>query len=371
MQYDFGEFRDLAFFSWQVPVYGFKWDDESVPPKRIVHGIEEKISQKEYVSSPLLVENPETIIEMSYFPFEDCPTLFLQFADTETTLDGIIAFANKFGKLWTNHGFLLNVEEIIFMPSVEISSKEEQYKLIFPTSKEKKYSYIIGEPFSYWATEIKLMKNATRLWGWLQNEEVGKLSQVINWYDNGGGFNVALGELDNIKLFRKLPKEEQRFCFDYDISFRDYNRTNSKHIMESTKPGEILLPARIALIDIINKKLEQSPVHHRILLDEKNEPKQYVVPDNLLSAMWFQFYQSLTGEKKYKRCAVCQLWENVTEKRTDWLYHNSCGNTFRVRKSRGIRDILKNKKSIEEVASHCGVSPKLVREWLELEKKGD
>lgn len=54
------------------------------------------------------------------------------------------------------------------------------------------------------------------------------------------------------------------------------------------------------LNDIINTKLKNHPLHLRLLLDENNYPKQFVIPESLLGAMWYQFFQSITGEKNIK-----------------------------------------------------------------------
>jgi hypothetical protein len=370
LQYDYGEFREMAAFSWNVPIYGFCWDDNVIPLKELVHGKEQKLVEKEYIKTPLLVENPETTLLRTYLPFEEEPTLFLKFADTKTTLDEILKFANQYGKLSSNHGFLINIEEIMFVPLIEVKSKEDRYKLCYPNSNQKSYYSNIGEPFNYWETEINSMKNAIRLWNWIRDEDVGKLSQVINW-DNSG-FNVALGDSNEIKAFRTLSKKEQAVSyFNFKIQYNSYKKFIEKKIFELIKTDEIVLPAKIVLNNLINKKLAKYPLRLRLLLDEKNEPKQFVVPDNLLGAMWFQLFQSITGEKKYKKCAVCGTWENVTEKRTDWLYHDSCGSTFRGRKRRGIQDVLNGKKSLEEVAKHCGVSVSLIKEWLKSRNKGE
>ena len=68
--------------------------------------------------------------------------------------------------------------------------------------------------------------------------------------------------------------------------------------------------------------------------DNYHHLKQGQVPENLLAAMWYQFLQTITGEKKFKRCAVCNNWEDVTYKKATWKQHPECGNRKRVNRYR-------------------------------------
>lgn len=365
----FGEFRELAIFSWEYPVSGFYWENNLNPLKSLEYGTEREIHENEYVPKPLLIENPEVMTMNRYLPLDEESALFLKFSDIDISEEGILKFANKYGRLWANHGYLIGIEQVEFIPKIEVKSKEEQYKLWFPEVEERGNSFIIGEPFIYWETEIISMRNAVRLWKWIESEDIGKLSFVVNWDRDGGGFDCALGEINDIKLFRKLPRKEQRIMGgEYNIQYRFFNENVSKEVLYLTKKGDIILPAKILLNDIINTKLKNHPLHLRLLLDENNYPKQFVVPESLLGAMWYQFFQSITGEKKYKKCAVCGTWENVNEKREDWLYHDSCGSTFRSRKKRGLMSIIAGKKTVEEVAENCGVSVSVVKQWIEDKK---
>lgn len=87
---------------------------------------------------------------------------------------------------------------------------------------------------------------------------------------------------------------------------------------------------------VIWGKLTDYPL--KLILDPvNNQTPGYFFPSNLISAMWYQFYLWVIGKKRYRRCAVCGKWEDITNRRSDWSAHPECALKVRVKRYREKR----------------------------------
>jgi len=64
----------------------------------------------------------------------------------------------------------------------------------------------IGERLTQWKDEIKTFKRVAQVWEWVQNEDAGKLGQVIVWHDNAVAFELK-GDDGSILEFRLIAGE--------------------------------------------------------------------------------------------------------------------------------------------------------------------
>lgn len=89
----------------------------------------------------------------------------------------------------------------------------------------------------------------------------------------------------------------------------------------------------------MNKKIwkladgELGTIHPRLLRNQKDEIRSYLVPSNMLAALWLQFYMAVCGERIIKCCVYekCRKWEDVTDlpRPSRWKGHPSCLNAKR------------------------------------------
>jgi len=79
--------------------------------------------------------------------------------------------------------------------------------------------------------------------------------------------------------------------------------------------------------------------------------------------MWFQLFQAVTGERKYKQSAFCQTWD-VTGLRSDWKGHRSCRRNNRQLRHTAGKAIQPGKTTVEEVAEKRQASVEEVISWL-------
>jgi len=166
------------------------------------------------------------------------------------------------------------------------------------------------------------------------------LSQVIRW-TNDDNIQYLFGELGDIATFSStgIQYDSNGNCL---TDLKGYIVPRSHRLFDKPQhdlfkriaKNDYFLPAQFIIQQIINKNLDQYPVKPRLLMDKNNTLKQFFVPSSLLSCMWFQFFQVVTGERKIKQCAYCGQWENITNKYASWKYHSHCGNKARVKKHR-------------------------------------
>lgn len=169
----------------------------------------------------------------------------------------------------------------------------------------------------------------------------------------------------------RLPHDQEPLCFKFaglsgsEESFLDFASGYGSLLLPSKAEAKIWLPqpetlsfwqiehekakeavllwntsssqqlqALKSLAILINDQLHTYKVYPMLILDAKNRFKQSFVPSNVIAAIWMQFLQIFTGERKYKQCELCGLWADVTDSRANWRYHISCYNTHRTQEWR-------------------------------------
>lgn len=87
---------------------------------------------------------------------------------------------------------------------------------------------------------------------------------------------------------------------------------------------------------VLWRKFTEYPL--KLVLDPLEEQTPaYFFPSNLISAMWYQLYLWVIGKKRYRRCAVCGKWEDITNRRSDWSAHPECALKVRAQRYREKR----------------------------------
>lgn len=99
------------------------------------------------------------------------------------------------------------------------------------------------------------------------------------------------------------------------------------------KPAKFFYKA--LLREIINSKLDTFPVKFNLFQNpDTNIFKQVVRPSNLISFMWYQFLQDVTGERKIKQCSICKRYSDITNVKGEWDHHPECAVKRRVDRTR-------------------------------------
>lgn len=290
-----------------VPNKGYCWlahADEVFPA----------LGQKREGRPPLLIVNRGSTKSRRYEPLQDSPTLYREFASLAFTDEAILEFANKYG--W------LGVAETFFTPR----NMPELVPGLPPAT------FVHGEGRNIWHNEISEMDFLVRLWDLKSAGSVEQLSKFLTWdFDRGavrleGGMaNKRLVDSSDPMVIRRI--EAPSVVEDLPVKLfgsliADATAVNP-HLYEQWVPGDPVGPITLHVANRVNDRLGDH-VSPRLLLNPSNQALGYVVPRNLLGAMWLEFYLDIIGKLNVRRCAVCGEDMEVSEARSTKTMHDRC-----------------------------------------------
>lgn len=254
----------------------------------------------------------------TYHPLEDEPGLFLRFAELEPTQEAFMSFAESYGLL---SGLMSTLA--LKVPKTVLSKGKTEAAIKYFTKVQKDFD--VGdveaayyprfvEPLNLWLNEHRHMSQLVKVWRWFEDGNEEELRKIIKIYGPGSKRHEILGgsTVDMLSEMEGSPFPEWSAPWEYFGS--DFS-------------GNILDAAIGLLTMVINSKHLGGL---QLIRESGPRPIPYIVPRDLLSAMWFQFSQAITGERKYKRCPICGYWEDVTQRRSDWKRHDSCASNVRA-----------------------------------------
>jgi hypothetical protein len=338
---ELGQYIDLGYFKWFKSNAGYYFDKNAIS------------DMDPNVNGPFIVESPENTGYTRFNPLEECPSLFLRFADMDCTEQDYIHFANENGLL-TGDLLLSNI------PHNE-RRKEKIGDEIVEVEIAKKF--IVGDPLVLWQKEHFILKYTVQVWEWLKDRNTNKLALVIRWNNSNKEVKYFLGSEKDLRLYHSESSEHNKIMHGTLAS-----ETSNSILLSHFIPNDVLLPAQVLIQQQINKKLKEYRVNPVLLMDNKNMLQQYLMPENLLSAMWFQFYQAVTGEKKYKKCEVCHKWEDITNKKSNWSKHPECAGRLRTanyrKKLADIKELYAHGASAAEIAEKYKESEEQIIKWI-------
>jgi hypothetical protein len=173
-----------------------------------------------------------------------------------------------------------------------------------------------GESFGTWSQEIGDMRVLVALWDDVQGRKVEKLGKLIKWTKKEVGYVL------------ETPKRESRVTLAHT------------YLPENTfgpfSEKDVVLPARYALQREINVRLSDHAAVPQLVWTSdvpKNHQRIIFRLPNLLSAMWLQFAQAVTGEFQLKECPECHTYFQIGPgaRRSDSI---TCGDKCRQQKKR-------------------------------------
>jgi hypothetical protein len=235
-------------FEWEVPIGGFRWV-----------GDQPRAREDEWIGPfdpgrwgpPYLVPSDEWR-KRRYQPLE-VPALFRIFAYTPPTVEGILAFANEYGRL--HH----------------------------PTRE--------GESFGDWVEPISLLRFIIELWDALQAQDEEMLRQIITIRRDE---DLGLWAVDY-----KIPPS---------TGWKPDLTTYPDESTGFTGEGDIWHAALSLVRFAVDSHLEGKTTP-RLLYSSSTDSLAFVLlPETLLHGLWLQFALSIDGNTKFRRCRSCQTW---------------------------------------------------------------
>lgn len=297
-----------------IPVAGYCWLDDATPSRVPSEAANEKLLGP----APCMVVNadldrlpappagpvkphPGVPVQWS-MPLIKTPDLFHQFRDLSLDRDSILGFANRYG--WIGETSYVDYQHRALIPAVGIQT---------------------------WQSEIHAMIVADQLLSWADGNDVESLKKYFSWAPTGFAVKMAL-RIYGRQIWRepkpKLP-DPLRGPSSLWHEWLILPRHEEKLRAIGWKPGNLVGPSRLAAMNIINERLEKL-CHPRLYLDRRGCLTGHWTPVNLLGCIWLQFYLSIIGQLKLRRCTVCSREMNVTESRSTRKMHDRCSRTLRM-----------------------------------------
>ena len=301
----------LFAFQWHVPEAGFHWAEV----------------QREGGPQQVLV--PASLRSRSYEPLREYTSLFREFASTDPTPDGVLAFANRYGLL----GF------------------RDRYEQVIPPEGGA-IRHIPTEPLGAWQQEIKKMKNTVGLWDMAQREDEAGLSRHIRW-----------------------SKDRSSVCVTYqpDLDWVDDDLMEELPEPELFTPGDVVVPALIFVQGQVNGRLSwEERVSPQLVYEaRRGQLGLHFIPERLLGALWFQLAQAVGGDKRYRQCYGCGKWFELSPEvaRSNRLTcSDACrSRAYRDRKERAVR-LAAEGRTPKEIAEELDSDVRTVKGWIKQRK---
>lgn len=348
------EFLDIqqTYFRWTVNVGGYYWDDELRKPTedllddfieenyrhtdletqelaRLSIYMEYRESAGLYIeelesAGPYLVIGHEYDLEHKHI-LEMRPYLFLEFSELQPTRQCVLEFANEWGRL-TDNKLLLTTDRYHKDRNGRLQTDFLCGGIEFE-DPEGLLCWTRAESFNLWRSEIHKLKWTVQLWNWLREDNEELLKRVFYWpYKNALPSYVLTDEevLRQYATAEEIAKASEKDTFEAEIG-----RLSDPILLVLIGEGDLLSAAKSLLQSSINAKLAGN-VFPR-LLQKKDELVPYLVPRNLLSALWLEFYLAASGQTRFRRCIECGKWEDVTNRSKNWRMHKGCATRKRMR----------------------------------------
>jgi len=393
-----------------VPKNGYFW-------VRGVDLVQEDNSIKNISDVPYLLEKPtETADYKKLIPKDKEKYIFWEFGHleyspliSESKINSkvkkqIIDFANKYGSL-TKGVKLLSSEYSINYNEQENNNSPYWAKNINKGIKitDRIYFPIYGEPLSFWIIEIMKMKSLILLWKAIIGENIDEnmdiLNKIIKWKKDKI-YYVLTPSFERLEKARKNNQHQNNNSDDLiegkkisadvngsafisgvlaESKSGDKNQyINSDKFVEFEK-GEVLEPAKFLLKRLVrNITKEVFFDSYKNIKSSINSPINFnpnkidILPNNLLSYMWYEFYQLTQEDVEIKWCSLCGGPEDFSKKRSDWKNHRICISRFHQKKHQDLKlykenDDIKEEDIVERWKDNpwnINITINDVKEWI-------
>ena len=217
-----------------------------------------------------------------------------------------------------------------------------------------------GEHVDDWVHEILVMRLAVDLWDSARQGDTDHLERMISWAPDGTAVSINTHpELQGGELPEKPAYVHRAVIADERLD---------PEILARFVPGDPIGPALHCMQSLINEHL-----HHRAsprLLWEQSRDRLglYIVPEGLIGALWLQFARAVERDAKFRQCAECTTWFEVSpgRGRTDKQFCSTACRTkaYRKRQAKAVR-LHGEGRSLEDIAREMDSDPDTVRGWIE------
>jgi hypothetical protein len=302
--------QQIVIFSWDVPPGGFRWLDASA----IVDATPQR----------WLTEAVPVGLDVNgrhYHPLDQYPALFRTFADTPLTEDGISQFANQYGGLGAWEQMRLTSGPDLVMG--------------------------IGERRQIWMNEIDGMRRALQLCDAVRNRDAPWFQQHV----------------------RVEPKSSEEIWVSYLEEGVLYHReVIGPDLAGFVKPHDVRRPTLLFVQKMINTRLWEHTAPRLVYDPRRDGLGVYVVPKNLLGALWLQFARAVDANKDYRRCGGgCGQWMEISldaHRSHKRFCSDACRNKAHRDRQAEARRLYTEGLPVEQIAQQLGADVRAVQRWV-------
>ena len=217
---------------------------------------------------------------------------------------------------------------------------------LFPL-REGAEEYVVPEQsVRFWQRSHLLLKCAFELSEWIKCKDVDKINRIIQWDINPElqfftSFSYMLGSTATVEK-NLSDKTCHRYMLSQFETLTICEENPTIFLLEGKAPmicradrkdgsgkwvfhPDKMEAAKRLLAKLLNDNMsiyttKATPYYDQIL---KTIVPSFA-PSSILALMWYQLYKIIVGESRYKRCAICNQWQDVTHARTNWKSHRDC-----------------------------------------------
>ena len=248
-------------------------------------------------------------------PTADDSALFRNFAGLDPTAERMLEFANQYGPLDA-----YELEGIAQWPGGE------------------------EDLLNWWEYHIRTMRFVIDIWDDVSAKRTKKLAEHFV-RDASGHF--VLPHRDSLLLYFLRSEADQKL----------YPKVWGESILDAAKQYVLLA---------INGRLDK---HHAELAirSVKSHLQLTLRPRNLIGAIWLQFAESISVDKKYRQCEACGRHMEISPSvnRTDRRYcSDACRNRALRQRQKVAKEMRKVGKGLRDIAKQTGSDVGTVKKWL-------
>jgi hypothetical protein len=360
--------KNLFGFQWFVPEGGFRWVEGYEYWRELDPLNNADPGKKHFGKEPAwFTVHPRPVQARHYDPFRAEPRLYVRFANTEPTLEGVLEFANAYGPLT-----ILDHDLIVSEPDLG--------------AEDAPGGILTGEPCFLWTANILWMRHLLTLWTLCQRKDLAGLRRWVSWDATG---RVAYSRPDHARcqtswcpsshrgvnvrywfegLFSLPPEQEPS-----DYAADEPGRTLAWTLNNLVKRGDAVGAVRAFVVAGINHQLLH-PRQVNMALYWSSDGPPYVAnkPVDLLQAMYVQFAWAVAGNGQYRQCAACQKFFELSPG-VNRANRSTCSDACRVRLSRERRERARQLhtegRTVKQIAREIGSRPAKVQEWISQPKE--
>ena len=284
-----------------------------------------------------------------YAPMREETGLFRNFAETPPTPDGVLEFANRYGRLG----------DVSLIPRTRQARSP-----IVPNELDDFDSDGAAEEGNEWLAAILWVRFITRFWAAACAGDAAFLSNFLRWRGQGAVTftNPADAPAEDMP---RHPLVKPTDAIDF------LTRDTDPELLAGARAGDLVLPARVFLQKSLNLALAASASPQMVWSRERAAPVLQWLPRHLFGAICLQLALAISEGKEYRRCSVCGKWFELNpgvNRKSRLTCSAGCRNRAYRERQDEARRLHAAGKSVKQIAKALDANPEAVASWVKDKK---